>query len=96
MTAITCCKVEGDTLNALKMNAYINQQSNFLGKSHALDSDTKLTDFIYVTENCFTSNINIDRRITSLQSCRCEDNWSLHKCFCGHLSIKFGMMKKEN
>ncbi|XP_012228658.1 histone-lysine N-methyltransferase EHMT1 isoform X2 [Linepithema humile] len=52
------------------------------------DSEDKPTDFLYVTENCFTSNINVDRTITSLQSCRCEDNCSSEKCLCGNISLR--------
>ncbi|XP_014476702.1 PREDICTED: histone-lysine N-methyltransferase EHMT1 [Dinoponera quadriceps] len=52
------------------------------------DSEDKPTDFVYVTENCFTSNINVDRAITSLQSCRCEDNCSSEKCLCGNISLR--------
>lgn len=55
---------------------------------NGLDSEDKPTDFLYVTENCFTSNINIDRTITSLQSCRCENNCSTEKCLCGTISLR--------
>ncbi|XP_043464292.1 histone-lysine N-methyltransferase EHMT2 isoform X2 [Leptopilina heterotoma] len=55
---------------------------------NGLDSEDKPTDFLYVTENCFTSNINIDRTITSLQSCRCENNCSSEKCLCGTISLR--------
>nr|XP_033326268.1 histone-lysine N-methyltransferase EHMT1 isoform X2 [Megalopta genalis] len=52
------------------------------------DAEDKPTDFLYVTENCFTSSINVDRTITSLQSCRCEDNCSSEKCLCGNISLR--------
>lgn len=55
---------------------------------NGLDSEDKPTDFLYVTENCFTSNINVDRTITSLQSCRCENNCSSEKCLCGTISLR--------
>lgn len=30
----------------------------------------------------------MDRTITSLQSCRCEDNCSSEKCLCGNISLR--------
>lgn len=55
---------------------------------NAVDLEDKPTDFVYVTENCFTSNIHVNRTITSLQSCRCEDNCSFDKCLCGTISVR--------
>ncbi|XP_058802686.1 histone-lysine N-methyltransferase EHMT2 [Phymastichus coffea] len=55
---------------------------------NGFDLEDKPTDFVYVTESCFTSRINIDRTITSLQSCRCEDNCSSDKCLCANISLR--------
>ena len=49
------------------------KETNPIQCVNGYDSEDKPTDFLYVTENCFTSNINVDRTITSLQSCRCEE-----------------------
>ena len=34
---------------------------------NAIDEESEPRDYVYVTENCFTSNIHVDRTITSLQ-----------------------------
>uniref|UniRef100_A0A0A9Z5B7 Histone-lysine N-methyltransferase EHMT1 n=4 Tax=Lygus hesperus TaxID=30085 RepID=A0A0A9Z5B7_LYGHE len=53
---------------------------------NAVDDDVMPTDYTYVIENCFTSNITIDRRISSLMSCKCEDNCSSSGCMCTKIS----------
>ncbi|XP_046670133.1 histone-lysine N-methyltransferase EHMT2 isoform X2 [Homalodisca vitripennis] len=55
---------------------------------NSVDDETEPQDFVYVTENCFTSNINIDRTITSLQSCKCRDMCVSGGCMCGKISIR--------
>ncbi|XP_015108514.1 histone-lysine N-methyltransferase EHMT1 [Diachasma alloeum] len=64
------------------------KETNPIQCVNGFDAEDKPTDFIYVTENCFTSNIHVDRTITSLQSCRCEDNCSSEKCLCGNISLR--------
>ncbi|KAL0121100.1 hypothetical protein PUN28_008668 [Cardiocondyla obscurior] len=64
------------------------KETNPIQCVNGYDSEDKPTDFLYVTENCFTSSINVDRTITSLQSCRCEDNCSTEKCLCGNISLR--------
>ncbi|XP_008550725.1 histone-lysine N-methyltransferase EHMT2 isoform X2 [Microplitis demolitor] len=64
------------------------KESNPIQCVNGFDSEDKPTDFLYVVENCFTSNINVDRTITSLQSCHCEDNCSSEKCLCGNISLR--------
>lgn len=64
------------------------KETNPIQCVNGCDSEDKPTDFLYVTENCFTSNINVDRTITSLQSCRCEENCSSEKCLCGNISLR--------
>lgn len=34
---------------------------------NAIDDADEPIDFVYITENCFTSNIKVDRTITSLK-----------------------------
>ncbi|KAL1138787.1 hypothetical protein AAG570_008849, partial [Ranatra chinensis] len=46
------------------------------------------TDFTYISENCFTTNLNIDRRITSLTSCKCEDFCTGNGCMCAKISLR--------
>ncbi|KRT78790.1 SET domain-containing protein, partial [Oryctes borbonicus] len=47
-----------------------------------IDDEPKPTNFNYVTDYCVTSDINIDNRITSLNSCTCEDNCTVTDCAC--------------
>ncbi|XP_064649303.1 histone-lysine N-methyltransferase EHMT2-like [Lineus longissimus] len=45
-------------------------------------------DYLYVMENIETSPMNINRCITSLQSCACEDDCSSHVCVCSRNSVR--------
>ncbi|KAK3087589.1 hypothetical protein FSP39_007912 [Pinctada imbricata] len=55
---------------------------------NGVDDDGVPTDFQYITENVETVDLNINRTITSLQSCRCSDDCSSMYCVCGRNSIK--------
>lgn len=55
---------------------------------NAVDEEAEPRDYVYVTENCFTSNIHVDRTITSLQSCECEDACVGTSCKCTQLSLQ--------
>ncbi|XP_025161946.1 histone-lysine N-methyltransferase EHMT2 isoform X3 [Harpegnathos saltator] len=76
------------TIKILTNDISRGKETNPIQCVNGHDSEDKPTDFLYVTENCFTSNINVDRTITSLQSCRCEDNCSSEKCLCGNISLR--------
>ncbi|XP_020288910.1 histone-lysine N-methyltransferase EHMT2 isoform X2 [Pseudomyrmex gracilis] len=76
------------TVKILTNDISRGKETNPIQCVNGYDSEDKPTDFVYVTENCFTSNINVDRTITSLQSCRCEDNCSSEKCLCGNISLR--------
>lgn len=55
---------------------------------NAVDDECEPRDYVYVTKNCFTSNIHVDRTITSLQSCECEDSCVGANCKCTQLSLQ--------
>ncbi|XP_076311848.1 LOW QUALITY PROTEIN: histone-lysine N-methyltransferase EHMT2-like [Tachypleus tridentatus] len=55
---------------------------------NGLDSEGAPDDYLYIVDNCETSPINIDRTITSLQSCRCEDDCTSPSCTCATISFK--------
>lgn len=76
------------TVKILTNDISRGKETNPIQCVNGYDSEDKPTDFLYVTENCFTSNISVDRTITSLQSCRCEDNCSSEKCLCGNISLR--------
>ncbi|XP_033228830.1 histone-lysine N-methyltransferase EHMT1 [Belonocnema kinseyi] len=76
------------TVKILSNDISRGKETNPIQCVNGYDSEDKPTDFVYVTENCYTSNINVDRTITSLQSCRCEDNCSTEKCLCGTISLR--------
>ncbi|XP_039311408.1 histone-lysine N-methyltransferase EHMT1 isoform X2 [Solenopsis invicta] len=76
------------TVKILTNDISRGKETNPVQCVNGYDSEDKPTDFVYVTENCFTSHINVDRTITSLQSCRCEDNCSSEKCLCGNISLR--------
>merc|ERR1719312_193549 len=54
-----------------------------------LDYEGVPTNYVYVTSNCVTSNIPIDRSIATLQHCTCTDKCSSEdSCNCSDLSVK--------
>uniref|UniRef100_A0A8K9X2Z6 Euchromatic histone-lysine N-methyltransferase 2 n=1 Tax=Oncorhynchus mykiss TaxID=8022 RepID=A0A8K9X2Z6_ONCMY len=55
---------------------------------NAVDDEGCPSDYKYVSENCETSAMNIDRNITHLQHCSCTDDCSSSNCLCGQLSIR--------
>nr|XP_014342069.1 PREDICTED: histone-lysine N-methyltransferase EHMT1 isoform X4 [Latimeria chalumnae] len=55
---------------------------------NAIDNESCPSDYKYVSQNCVTSPLNIDRNITHLQYCICTDNCSSSNCMCGQLSIR--------
>uniref|UniRef100_A0A7N9AW51 Euchromatic histone-lysine N-methyltransferase 2 n=1 Tax=Mastacembelus armatus TaxID=205130 RepID=A0A7N9AW51_9TELE len=55
---------------------------------NAVDDEGCPSDYKYVSENCETSAMNIDRNITHLQHCSCIDDCSSSNCLCGQLSIR--------
>uniref|UniRef100_A0A8C5N144 Euchromatic histone lysine methyltransferase 2 n=1 Tax=Leptobrachium leishanense TaxID=445787 RepID=A0A8C5N144_9ANUR len=55
---------------------------------NGVDDDPTPDDYKYVSENCETSAMSIDRNITHLQNCSCLDDCSSSNCLCGQLSIR--------
>uniref|UniRef100_A0A8C6VU84 Euchromatic histone-lysine N-methyltransferase 2 n=1 Tax=Nothobranchius furzeri TaxID=105023 RepID=A0A8C6VU84_NOTFU len=55
---------------------------------NAVDDEGCPSDYKYVSENCETSAMNIDRNFTHLQHCNCTDDCSSSNCLCGQLSIR--------
>uniref|UniRef100_A0A4W5N1J2 Euchromatic histone-lysine N-methyltransferase 2 n=1 Tax=Hucho hucho TaxID=62062 RepID=A0A4W5N1J2_9TELE len=55
---------------------------------NAVDDEGCPSDYKYVSENCETSAMNIDRNITHLQHCSCTEDCSSSNCLCGQLSIR--------
>ncbi|KAE8585275.1 hypothetical protein XENTR_v10021265 [Xenopus tropicalis] len=55
---------------------------------NGVDEELCPDDYKYVSENCETSAMSIDRNITHLQNCSCVDDCSSSNCLCGQLSIR--------
>ncbi|XP_069871268.1 histone-lysine N-methyltransferase EHMT1 isoform X2 [Dipodomys merriami] len=55
---------------------------------NAVDSEPCPTNYKYVSQNCVTSPMSIDRNITHLQYCVCVDDCSSSTCMCGQLSMR--------
>ncbi|XP_073404886.1 histone-lysine N-methyltransferase EHMT2 isoform X3 [Dendrobates tinctorius] len=55
---------------------------------NGVDEELTPDDYKYVSENCETSAMSIDRNITHLQNCSCQDDCSSSNCLCGQLSIR--------
>ncbi|XP_055988880.1 histone-lysine N-methyltransferase EHMT1 isoform X6 [Sorex fumeus] len=55
---------------------------------NAVDSEPCPSNYKYVSQNCVTSPMSIDRNITHLQYCVCVDDCSSSNCMCGQLSMR--------
>ncbi|XP_061486855.1 histone-lysine N-methyltransferase EHMT2-like isoform X2 [Rhineura floridana] len=55
---------------------------------NSVDDEPCPDDYKYISENCETSTMNIDRNVTHLQHCTCQDDCSSRNCQCGQLSIR--------
>ncbi|XP_034968657.1 histone-lysine N-methyltransferase EHMT1 isoform X5 [Zootoca vivipara] len=55
---------------------------------NSVDAEPCPSDYKYVSQNCVTSPMHIDRNITHLQYCVCIDNCSSSNCMCGQLSLR--------
>ncbi|XP_063000840.1 histone-lysine N-methyltransferase EHMT1 isoform X3 [Elgaria multicarinata webbii] len=55
---------------------------------NSVDNEPCPSNYKYVSQNCVTSPMNIDRNITHLQYCVCIDDCSSSKCMCGQLSMR--------
>uniref|UniRef100_A0A673IIZ6 Voltage-dependent N-type calcium channel subunit alpha-1B-like n=1 Tax=Sinocyclocheilus rhinocerous TaxID=307959 RepID=A0A673IIZ6_9TELE len=55
---------------------------------NGVDHEPCPSNFKYVPENCFTSQVNIDENITHLQHCSCKDDCASSSCICGQLSMR--------
>ncbi|XP_062938715.1 histone-lysine N-methyltransferase EHMT1 isoform X8 [Cynocephalus volans] len=55
---------------------------------NSVDSEPCPSNYKYVSQNCVTSPMNIDRNITHLQYCVCIDDCSSSNCMCGQLSMR--------
>ncbi|KAK4881578.1 hypothetical protein RN001_004897 [Aquatica leii] len=65
------------------------QEKNPIQCVNILDDEEKPSDFIYVSVNCITSDdINIDRKISSVHSCACEERCSSFACVCCNNSLQ--------
>ncbi|XP_060269668.1 histone-lysine N-methyltransferase EHMT1 isoform X5 [Ovis aries] len=55
---------------------------------NGVDGEPCPSNYKYVSQNCVTSPMNIDRNITHLQYCVCVDDCSSSNCMCGQLSMR--------
>ncbi|XP_019366014.1 PREDICTED: histone-lysine N-methyltransferase EHMT1 isoform X1 [Gavialis gangeticus] len=55
---------------------------------NSVDNEPCPSNYKYVSQNCVTSPMNIDRNITHLQYCVCIDDCSSSNCMCGQLSMR--------
>ncbi|XP_047502788.1 histone-lysine N-methyltransferase EHMT2-like [Penaeus chinensis] len=55
---------------------------------NGVNDDLLPRDYLYIAENCEASNVIIDRTITSLKWCECEDGCNTDSCGCGQLNFQ--------
>lgn len=95
----TIVKIKSDLMQAAKARKLMSDK--FLHRDIAkgrekypipivnrIDDEKPPTDYTYIAENCETSATNMDRTITSMQSCQCEDDCSNNDCICGTISFR--------
>ncbi|XP_068231121.1 uncharacterized protein G9a isoform X2 [Palaemon carinicauda] len=86
-------------LNAMQQNNYrtekILSSDIAAGKEevpipcvNGMDDDELPKDYLYIADNCEASNVTIDRTITSLKWCECEDGCNADTCGCGQLNFQ--------
>lgn len=63
------------------------KEANPIQCVNGYDDEPKPQDFIYITENCFTSPLHVDRTINSLTFCECVGDCSVG-CNCSSLSFR--------
>lgn len=55
---------------------------------NGVDDEPAPSDFTYVLENCQTAEVPLDRSITAVQSCKCQDDCSSQNCVCSNISYR--------
>nr|XP_037291703.1 LOW QUALITY PROTEIN: histone-lysine N-methyltransferase EHMT1-like [Rhipicephalus microplus] len=53
---------------------------------NGVDDEPAPSDFLYMTENCQTAPVPVDRNIATMQRCKCEDKCTSEKCTCSGIS----------
>ncbi|KAF2905274.1 hypothetical protein ILUMI_00894 [Ignelater luminosus] len=65
------------------------REANPIQCINSIDDEQKPTDFVYISENCITSDlINIDRKISTMNSCLCEEKCTSFNCLCCNHSLR--------
>lgn len=54
---------------------------------NTVDEETQPRDYTYISQNCVTTDINIDRRVSIVHPCHCENNCDGDDCHCGQTSV---------
>ena len=55
---------------------------------NGVDDEQSPNDYTYVVSNCETTQNNVDRTISSLSYCKCENNCTSDRCLCASMSFK--------
>uniref|UniRef100_A0AAY4E6X1 Euchromatic histone-lysine N-methyltransferase 2 n=1 Tax=Denticeps clupeoides TaxID=299321 RepID=A0AAY4E6X1_9TELE len=91
-TPLTLARHESPVWVALQINRKLRRGIGYenvpIPCVNAVDDEGCPSDYKYISENCETSAMNIDRNITHLQHCSCLDDCSSSNCLCGQLSIR--------
>lgn len=64
------------------------KELNLIQCVNGVDDEPAPSDYLYLVENCETTPINIDRTITTVQSCKCEDGCATQNCHCSNISYR--------
>uniref|UniRef100_A0A8C1V0J5 Euchromatic histone-lysine N-methyltransferase 1a n=1 Tax=Cyprinus carpio TaxID=7962 RepID=A0A8C1V0J5_CYPCA len=96
-TPLDCCSITSKMWTILNTNKKLTDARRDLSRGYedvpvtcvnGVDHEPSPSNFKYVPENCFTSQVNIDENITHLQHCSCKDDCASSSCICGQLSMR--------
>uniref|UniRef100_A0A8C3LCN0 [histone H3]-lysine(9) N-methyltransferase n=1 Tax=Chrysolophus pictus TaxID=9089 RepID=A0A8C3LCN0_CHRPC len=98
-TPLQCSSLNSQVWVALQMNKTLRESSTEKDIArgyeripipcvNSVDSEPCPSNYKYVSQNCVTSPMDIDRNITHLQYCVCIDDCSSSNCMCGQLSMR--------
>uniref|UniRef100_A0A673LWE1 Histone-lysine N-methyltransferase EHMT1-like n=1 Tax=Sinocyclocheilus rhinocerous TaxID=307959 RepID=A0A673LWE1_9TELE len=96
-TPLDCCSINSKMWTILNTNKKLTDARRDVSRGYedvpvtcvnGVDHEPCPSNFKYVPENCFTSQVNIDENITHLQHCSCKDDCASSSCICGQLSMR--------
>lgn len=64
------------------------REKNPISIVNGVDDEKPPSNYTYVVSNCETTITNVDRTISSLSFCKCENGCNTDRCLCASMSFK--------